>query len=90
MGAILFRAKELQCVSDFKSQSLWKLYSQLGYRKKEPYSISSEEPQLVPSLVKAHMQQTGLTPSDMATLLHLTEEEFLSRYVRTGTLKIAS
>lgn len=80
MAALLKRAHDHGCMNDFKYQSQFKLYSRLGYRRKEPNPIAHEEPRLIQKLVDAHIEQKGFTLQDFSRMLHLVEDEARENY----------
>jgi Zn-dependent peptidase ImmA (M78 family)/transcriptional regulator with XRE-family HTH domain len=88
-GAIIKRAFDLGCMSSQRYTSLFKRYTQLGFRQNEPNPIANEYPQLVKSLVGEILNESGLLISDAAKMLHLYEDEFRQRYLDSADLRLA-
>jgi len=76
MSALIYRAKSLGLVSEWKARNAYITMSTYGFRKKEPVELPREEPQLFTTLIVRHLAggktfddiaaQVGLLPTTMA------------------------
>jgi Zn-dependent peptidase ImmA (M78 family)/DNA-binding XRE family transcriptional regulator len=90
MAAILKRAYDLGCMTQYRYSSVFTYLSRLGFKRKEPNPIPQEEPRLVRKLIDAHVQQNGFTRADFSRLLHLVEDEVDEKYLKpAGGLRLA-
>lgn len=88
--AIIRRARDLNCMDETRYGTIYRRFSQLGYRQSEPYPIADEEPQLVKQLVEAHFNQGAFTVDELARMTHLYPDEFRSQYLgHSGSLRLA-
>lgn len=81
MASLLVRAKNLERLSERRSTMLWKKFSALGYRTREPVEISREEPELVKELVRVHIEDLDYTADDLASSLDLFSDELRECYL---------
>jgi len=89
IGALLYRAKALECISEHRARQLWIRYTQLGFRKNEPNPLPHELPQLVSALVETHVQQNGAAIADLARVAKMGEADFRLRYLPPDRLRLA-
>lgn len=82
MGSLLYRARELNFISDNQSQYLWRQMSMAGYRKVEPVEISAEpdKPKLLDTMLQYHVKTLGYTLADLAQALHVLPDELPNLY----------
>ena len=80
MGALAMRADRLGLISQYQSKMFWIEMSKLGYRKREPRELEPEEPKRLRRMVEFHERKLGYSKRDMARMLALREDEFLSMY----------
>ncbi len=83
MQALIYRAKELEVISERRFTSLFQQLSRFGYRKSEPFPIDHEKPRLVSDLVDKHRLELGYTDEELAQLLRVNIVDFYKWY-RTG------
>lgn len=76
--AIVYKAKEVGCISEDKYKSLMIELSRRGERVKESFDVEIDEPKIVNEIVKAHKEQLGYTFEELAKILHLHETDFRS------------
>jgi Zn-dependent peptidase ImmA (M78 family)/DNA-binding XRE family transcriptional regulator len=90
MAAIVQRAHELGTITDSQRQYQFMQFSNRGYRTREPEEtdIAIERPTLLNELIQAHLKQLGYSPSDLATLMLLEEDEFRASYLETKRLQL--
>lgn len=75
MAALIYRAKQLECISAAQSTSLYKQMSMHGFRTVEPYAFEQEKPQRVHNLLKKLASDDAL-PST----LHISSSDFEQFY----------
>ncbi len=81
MQALIRRAYDLQVVTESRYRRLFTEISKMGWRIKEPYSISGETPFIFKNLVKMHLVERGYTIKELASLLDLHLHEFQNEYL---------
>lgn len=95
MGAILYWAEKLNCISPNQSRYLWSQYSANGYKRTEPLAIPLDQPTLFNRLINIYMQVLGLkddnvSKEEIAKIFCLNIDEFLKKvFSTTSTLRIA-
>jgi Zn-dependent peptidase ImmA (M78 family) len=90
MAAIIKRSYDLGCMTKDRYASMFGCLSRLGFRRREPNPIATEEPKLVQKLVEAHVQQKNFSKKDFARMLHIYENEVEEMYFRpSGGLRLA-
>ncbi len=80
MQALIYRAKELEVISERRFTSLFQQLSRFGYRKSEPFPIDHEKPRLVEDLVDKHRLELGYTDAELAQLLRINISDFYKWY----------
>lgn len=82
MQAILMRAKALGIINKNQSEYMWKKISFARIRFQEPPELDfpHEEPTLLPSVFKLHVEKLGYSMSEIAQSLHLYETELRQKY----------
>jgi len=82
MGALLYRASELNAITPNHTRYLWAQMSKAGYNTREPaeLDVHGEQPTLLRELITAHLQELGYSPAELESVLALNEEEFRSLY----------
>ncbi|MGO4741559.1 ImmA/IrrE family metallo-endopeptidase [Bosea sp. 2KB_26] len=78
MGALLYRAKTLGCISDNQSSYLWRQMSMLGYKRIEPVELDfpAEQPTVADDLFRVHLEELKYTESQLAHAIHMLAAEF--------------
>jgi len=80
MQAIIYRARDLDTITERQRRSWFMRFNQLGYRKIEPVEIPREEPTLIRRVVDFHRQQHGYSDAELSRTARLREAEFQSIY----------
>lgn len=82
MGSLLVRARSVGAISDSQSSYLWRQFSKLGYRTKEPAELAfaPEQPRVLSDIVKAHLTELGYSAAELADAVHLHEEELVAQH----------
>lgn len=82
MQALLFRAGELNCIDFHQKDYLWRQFSRLGYRTKEPVELSvpKEPPKLLKELILVYTQELKYSFNEIAQIIGLFEREASSLY----------
>lgn len=84
MGALLVRAKELECISDRRYQTLWTEMGRLGYRKREPreFDVVGEQPGATfTEIVRIHLEELEYSVEEIASIIHLYPHRFREEYL---------
>jgi Zn-dependent peptidase ImmA (M78 family)/transcriptional regulator with XRE-family HTH domain len=78
MGALLYRARQVEAINKYQSDRLWIRMSQLGYRLQEPptLNIPKEKPTLIRELIDVHLNDLKFTKLDLCNKLSTFEDEF--------------
>ena len=80
MQALIYRARDLDTITERQRRSWFMRFNQLGYRKTEPVEIKREEPTLIRRVVDFHRQQHGYSDAELSRTARLREAEFKSIY----------
>jgi Zn-dependent peptidase ImmA (M78 family)/transcriptional regulator with XRE-family HTH domain len=82
MQGLLMSAQRLRAVSDNQARYLWQQISARGWRTKEPASLDfpHDPPSVLPSIIKAHVQELGFAAGELFEMSRLYEEDFTSMY----------
>jgi Zn-dependent peptidase ImmA (M78 family)/transcriptional regulator with XRE-family HTH domain len=82
MQALLYRASDLELITYNQKRYLISQFNTLKIRKREPQELDVpiEKPLLVRSLVTKYRNATGLSVKEMASMMHLFEDEFIERF----------
>lgn len=77
MQALLFRARTTGAITANQSQYLWRQISALGYRRSEPPELDfpAEEPNVLPELIRVHVEELGYQIEDLCSVLHVFEDD---------------
>jgi Zn-dependent peptidase ImmA (M78 family)/transcriptional regulator with XRE-family HTH domain len=81
IAALLRRAHDLELVTDSQYRRLFTRYNMLGYRHGEPAPIGVEQPSLIKTVLRLHIEEHGYTMQQLATRALVHVEEFLADYV---------
>lgn len=97
MQAIAVRARKLGVIKEPEYQSLFKQFNYFKIRMREPPELDfpREEPDLLPSVIRLHLQNLGYSVAEIARAIHLNEPEFRRMYAipdgtRHGHLRIVT
>lgn len=82
MAALLYRAKELDCLTDRQYRYYWTQFGKRGWRTREPGSdqIPLEEASLLNGILQLHLTDLGYTLEDLATALNSTPTDLGDLY----------
>ncbi len=78
MAALIFKAKELDKLTDSQYRYLWQQMAKLGYKMCEPGTLNPpvEEPTLIKEIIKLHLDELGYDKNELKGLLALNEKDF--------------
>lgn len=80
MQAIIYRARQLEAISEERYTYLFKEMARKGYRKCEPVPIPAEVPSVLRELIRVHKASSGQTEIDLSVFLGMLEEDFREAY----------
>jgi len=82
MQALMYRANDLELLTPNQERYLISQFNSLKIRRREPeeLDIPVEKPLLMRDLITRYRSAQKMSVKEMATLLHLTAEEFLEKY----------
>jgi Zn-dependent peptidase ImmA (M78 family)/transcriptional regulator with XRE-family HTH domain len=82
MQSIVYRADDLEIITDNQKRYLIQQFNQLKIRKREPqeYDVPKEQPQLLRSLLTQYKTKNKADVAKMAELLHIQQAEYISMY----------
>jgi Zn-dependent peptidase ImmA (M78 family)/DNA-binding XRE family transcriptional regulator len=82
MQALVYRASDLEIVSENQKRYLLQQFNQQNIRRREPkeLDIPTEQYKLVRDLLTHYRTKQKLSIAKMASFLHLDQEDFLTRY----------
>ena len=88
MQALVYRARQLEIISESRYKSLFVQMSRLGYRKKEPVDLSPEKPKAFEALLKFYENDLDYSDEELAELMLTTSEEFSEEFRMKRTLRL--
>jgi Zn-dependent peptidase ImmA (M78 family) len=91
MAALIQRAGDLKTVTPSQKRYMFINLGKRGWRLREPEEtdIALERPALMQELIKAHIEQLGYSPEQMAeALMLLREDEFRQLYLERAGLRL--
>lgn len=82
MGALLYRAEELGCITPRTARYQWMRMGKLGYRRQEPpdLELGSEPPTLIREMLDFYREDLGYNVASLAHLLACEEQELADMY----------
>ncbi len=82
MQALLYRASDLELITDNQKRYLLQQFNQQNIRRREPkeLDIPTEQYKLVRDLLTKYRTKQKLSVAKMASFLHLEAEDFIQRY----------
>lgn len=82
MAFLLYRAGHLGMISRHQSEYLWKKFSALGWRSREPQETDFpyEEPTVFPRLLRLHSEDLEYDLHALQSLLHMSTPDLLNIY----------
>jgi len=82
MQALLYRASDLELITDNQKRYLLQQFNQQNIRRREPkeLDIPTEQYKLVRDLLTNYRTKQKLSVAKMAAFLHLEAEDFIQRY----------
>lgn len=83
MSALIMKATSLNKITPWQSQYLWRQFSKLGYKTREPaeLDVPREKPSILKKLVDIHIKDLNYSVNEIAKILHLEEEELFGFYI---------
>ncbi len=82
MQALVYRANDLDIISDNNKRYLLQQFNQQNIRRREPkeLDIATEQHKLVRDLITQYRSKQKLSVQQIASFFHLEQEDFLNRY----------
>ncbi|MEK4034569.1 XRE family transcriptional regulator [Methylocystis sp. IM3] len=82
MASLVFAADRAGKLTTSQKNYLWQQFSMAGIRISEPPELDflAEQPAIVASLLRIHVESLGYTIADLAKILTITEAELLDLY----------
>ena len=90
MAALMYRAKDLEVITEREFTYLCQQRSRLGYYKNEPFPIGRESPQMVKRLIDSHKQHLHYSDDELAKLLKVRIEYFYEWYYPKKVIEFPS
>lgn len=87
IAALVRRARDLNAITPAQYTRLQKRLSALGYRKREPVEIASEEPALIGKILNAH-EMVGNDSAELARMNRVSQRDFELRFVPRQGLRL--
>jgi Zn-dependent peptidase ImmA (M78 family)/transcriptional regulator with XRE-family HTH domain len=84
--ALLFRAREIDCITKNQSDYLWRIISSRGWRTREPADTDFpyETPTLFPRMVEIHTKEFAYSRDELATVLNVLPDDLSYLYSLHG------
>jgi Zn-dependent peptidase ImmA (M78 family)/DNA-binding XRE family transcriptional regulator len=82
MQSLVYRGNDLEVVTDNQKRYLIGQFNTNNIRRREPpeLDIPKEKPTLLTQLISKYRSRQKMSVADLASLLHLYEEDFIKRY----------
>jgi Zn-dependent peptidase ImmA (M78 family) len=82
MASLVFAAKRCSAITESQATWIWKQFAMNNYRLREPPELDfpQEQPHTLSDLVSLHVQDLGYSLADLATAMHMREDEFARAY----------
>ena len=82
MQSLLMTAQSLKSISDNQARYLWQQISARGWRTREPASLDFpfDPPTVLPSIIKAHIQDLGYQVSELVAMSRVSTHDFHEFY----------
>lgn len=82
MGSLVFAAKRIGTLNEGQATWIWKQFAMNNYRLREPPELDfpREQPRTLSDLVSLHMKELGYSLADLATALHMREDDVAKTY----------
>lgn len=80
MKNLVTRAARLNAITPSRARSLYVQLSQKGYVSEEPFQLSPEQPTLIASAFRVHLQDHGYELSQLAKVIRLFENETIAKF----------
>ncbi len=87
-AAIIYRAKELRCISDETAKYLFVTLGRLGERKKETVQVPIDSPQIVKKMYNLHVSELDYSKEEMSAIVGLMPDEINTELLNAGNIKI--
>lgn len=81
MQSIVYRAWQVNIISEYEKTRLFKRFSQLGYRKDEPVDIPREQSHKFEQMLCEAVSEGYLSQSKAAEYLNIKTSEFIIKYM---------
>jgi Zn-dependent peptidase ImmA (M78 family)/transcriptional regulator with XRE-family HTH domain len=80
--ALLYRAREIECISKNQSDYLWRIISSRGWRTREPADTDfpHETPTLFPRIIEIHTKEFSYSRDELAKALSVNPDELSYLY----------
>ncbi len=88
MQALVYRAKQLEIISESRYKSLFVQMSRMGYRKNEPVDLSPEKPKAFKALLKFYENELDYSEEQLADLMLTTTQEFTEDFKEKRRLRL--
>ncbi|HAY71099.1 MAG TPA: hypothetical protein DCX89_04355 [Saprospirales bacterium] len=82
MISLVYRANDLELITENQKRYLEKQFNQMKIRKREPVEldIPREQPKLLRDIITKYRQRQKLSVKQLAEFFNLNENDFLDRY----------
>lgn len=82
MQSLLMSAQTHKALSSNQARYLWQQISMRGWRTREPASLDfpHDPPSILPTIIKAHMNDLGFGKDEMLKMSRVFENDFVSMY----------
>lgn len=90
MAALVYRAKELETITQNQAQYLFKKLATHGYKTREPKYLEPkyEEPHMLSEILKLYYEELRYSKSELSKLLFINKDELSSLIVRPQILRL--
>lgn len=79
IASLIFRAAQLEQISESKKTTLYIELSKMGWRKREGVEVAAEQPALYLDVLRTHIDELKYTPTELAALIDVPESVITAR-----------
>lgn len=85
-SAIIYRAKELKCISEETARYLYVTLGRYGERKNESVLVSIDEPQIVRKMYDLHVSELNYSEEEMTDITGLQPNDIKTQLLNMGNI----
>ncbi len=81
IAALTKRAADLKVISEAQYRRYFTQLGAMGYRRREPVEIASEQPHVLPQIIQTYRKELGYTQEELCQILAVNKRDFERMYM---------